>query len=82
MHTAGFCIKKRITVLQHKKGVVFLKAAKIETGKLEKRNYKWIYLFLLPSVLVFLMFYLQPILTVFYTSFTKWDGFNASSFIG
>ena len=82
MHTAGFCIKKRITVLQHKKGVVFLKAAKIETGKLEKRNYKWIYLFLLPSVLVFLMFYLQPILTVFYTSFTKWDGFNAPTFIG
>lgn len=82
MHTASFCIKKRITVLQHKKGVVFLKAAKIETGKLEKRNYKWIYLFLLPSVLVFLMFYLQPILTVFYTSFTKWDGFNAPTFIG
>lgn len=82
MHTAGFCIEKRITVVQHKKGVVFLKAAKIETGKLEKRNYKWIYLFLLPSVLVFLMFYLQPILTVFYTSFTKWDGFNAPTFIG
>lgn len=82
MHTAGFCIKKRITVVQNKKGVVFLKAAKIETGKLEKRNYKWIYLFLLPSVLVFLMFYLQPILTVFYTSFTKWDGFNAPTFIG
>ncbi|HJC71457.1 MAG TPA: sugar ABC transporter permease [Candidatus Ruthenibacterium merdavium] len=59
-----------------------MKAAKIETGKLEKRNYKWIYLFLLPSVLVFLMFYLQPILTVFYTSFTKWDGFNAPTFIG
>ena len=38
--------------------------------------------FLLPSVLVFLMFYLQPILTVFYTSFTKWDGFNAPTFIG
>lgn len=68
--------------MQDKKGVVFLKAAKIETGKLEKRNYKWIYLFLLPSVLVFLMFYLQPILTVFYTSFTKWDGFNAPTFIG
>ena len=82
MHTAGFCIEKRITVVQHKKGVVFLKAAKIETGKLEKRNYKWIYLFLLPSVLVFLMFYLQPILTVFYTSLTKWDGFNAPTFIG
>lgn len=82
MHAAGFCIEKRITVVQHKKGVVFLKAAKIETSKLEKRNYKWIYLFLLPSVLVFLVFYLQPILTVFYTSLTKWDGFNAPTFIG
>ena len=82
MHNAGFCIEKRITVVQHKKGVVFLKAAKIEISKLEKRNYKWIYLFLLPSVLVFLMFYLQPILTVFYTSLTKWDGFNAPTFIG
>lgn len=82
MHTAGFCIEKRITVVQHKKGVVFLKAAKIEISKLEKRNYKWIYLFLLPSVLVFLVFYLQPILTVFYTSLTKWDGFNAPTFIG
>ena len=39
-------------------------------------------LILASSVLVFLMFYLQPILTVFYTSFTKWDGFNAPTFIG
>lgn len=59
-----------------------MKAAKIEISKLERKNYKWIYLFLLPSILVFLMFYLQPILTVFFTSFTKWDGFNAPSFIG
>ena len=46
-------------------------------SKLEKRNYKWIYLFLLPSLLVFLVF-----ITVFYTSLTKWDGFNSPSFIG
>lgn len=59
-----------------------MKAAKIEISKLEKRNYKWIYLFLLPSVLVFLVFYLQPIITVFYTSLTKWDGFNTPAFIG
>lgn len=59
-----------------------MKLVKIHISKLEKRNYKWIYLFLLPSVLIFLIFYLQPILTVFYTSLTKWDGFNAPKFIG
>lgn len=51
-------------------------------SKLEKRNYKWIYLFLLPSVIVFMMFYFVPIITVFVTSFTKWDGFNAPAFYG
>lgn len=51
-------------------------------SKLERKNYKWIYLFLLPSILIFLVFYLQPIITVFYTSFTKWDGFNSPTFIG
>lgn len=49
---------------------------------LEKRNYKWIYLFLLPAILIFVVFYLQPIVTVFLTSFTKWDGFNSPHFIG
>lgn len=58
------------------------KLAKIQVSKLEKRNYKWIFLFLLPSLLIFLLFYLQPIITVFYTSFTKWDGFNSPKFIG
>ena len=51
-------------------------------SKLERKNYKWIYLFLLPTILIFLVFYLQPIITVFYTSFTKWDGFNSPTFIG
>lgn len=51
-------------------------------SKLEKRNYKWIYLFLFPSMMVFLLFYLTPIITVFTTSFTKWDGFNKPVFIG
>ena len=49
---------------------------------MERKNYRWIYLFLLPSVIVFLAFYLQPIITVFITSFTKWDGFNSPQFIG
>lgn len=53
--------------------------------KKTKLNFKkklWIYGFILPSVIVFVLFYLMPIVTVFTTSFTKWDGFNAPSFIG
>ncbi len=42
----------------------------------------WIYLFLTPAVIVFLMFYLVPIITVFLTGFTKWDGFNPPLFVG
>ena len=39
-------------------------------------------MFLVPITAVFIMFYLVPILTVFVTSLTKWDGFNAPDFIG
>ena len=46
------------------------------------QRYFWIYLFILPSVVVFLTFYLVPIVTVVFTSFTQWDGFNAPKFIG
>ena len=46
------------------------------------QRYAWIYLFILPSVIVFLSFYLIPIVTVVTTSFTQWDGFNAPKFIG
>lgn len=42
----------------------------------------WIAVFMLPSVCIFLLFYLMPIVTVIFTSFTQWDGFNAPSFIG
>ena len=52
------------------------KGKRVRASKLERRDYKWIYLFLLPSVVMFLMFYFVPILTMFFTSFTKWDGFN------
>ena len=48
----------------------------------ERKNYKWIYLFLLPTIIIFLMFYLVPIVQVFATSFTKWDGFNNPVFNG
>lgn len=42
----------------------------------------WIFLFLLPSLVIFLAFYLVPIATVFITSLTRWDGFNQPEFIG
>lgn len=51
-------------------------------SRLQRRNYKWIYLFLAPSLVIFLMFYFVPILTMFFTSFTKWDGFNSPTFNG
>ena len=59
-----------------------MKFNKATVGKLERKNYKWIYLFLAPSFIIFAIFYIQPIITVIYTSFTKWDGFNAPKFIG
>ena len=55
---------------------------RVKASKMERANYKWIYLFLLPTVLIFLMFYFVPIIQVFLTSFTKWDGFNAPEFNG
>lgn len=55
---------------------------KVSASSLERKNYKWIYLFLTPSIFVFLLFYLSPIITVITTSFTKWDGFNKPEFIG
>ena len=51
-------------------------------GRIQRANYKWIYLFLLPTIVIFAMFYLMPIAQVFVTSFTKWDGFNAPKFNG
>lgn len=48
----------------------------------ERKNYKWIYLFLLPTIVIFLMFYLVPIVQVFVTSFSQWDGFNDPVFNG
>lgn len=39
-------------------------------------------MFLTPAIILFLMFYLVPILTVFATGFTQWDGFNPPEFVG
>ena len=55
-------------------------------SQLKRKDYRtnllWIYLFLLPSIVIFLVFYLVPIITVVTTSFTKWDGFNSPVFSG
>ncbi len=51
-------------------------------GSLEKHNYVWCYLFLLPTIVIFCMFYAIPIIEVFSTSFTKWDGFNMPQYNG
>lgn len=40
------------------------------------------YLFVLPTLLIFLVFFLHPIITVFYTGFTSWNGFNLPEFTG
>jgi raffinose/stachyose/melibiose transport system permease protein len=48
-----------------------------------KRNTSfWIAMFMLPSIVIFLVFYLMPIITVIVTSFTQWDGFNAPQYVG
>ncbi len=51
-------------------------------NKTTKSELPWVYLFLLPSLAIFAVFYLVPIATVFVTSFTSWDGFNAPEFNG
>lgn len=56
--------------------------SKIRASRLERKNYKWIFLFLLPSITFFMLFDFVPILTTFVTSFTAWDGFNPPSFNG
>lgn len=43
-----------------------------------KRNI-FIFVFLLPTIVAFGMFYLYPILTVFYTSFCQWDYTNIAN---
>ena len=57
-------------------------------GFLGFKGFKWrkyhifIYLFMLPSLIIFAAFYLIPIITVVVSSFTEWDGFNEMTFLG
>ena len=49
---------------------------------MKQRTLKWIWLFLTPALVVYLTIFLYPLLSVFVTSFTDWNGFNAPCFIG
>lgn len=48
-------------------------------NKLSRRRKGFILLFLAPTMIAFCMFYLYPIITVFLTSFCKWDYTNITS---
>jgi raffinose/stachyose/melibiose transport system permease protein len=49
---------------------------------LQRKALPMAYLFVLPTLLIFLVFFLHPIITVFYTGFTSWNGFNLPEFTG
>ena len=54
----------------------------MKLNSVTRKQLPWIYLFLLPSITIFLVFYLVPILTVLTTSFSRWDGYNPPTWIG
>ena len=70
----------KIIDISERKGNIMTKKKKY--GKVQVKNFKWIYAFLLPTIIIFVMFYVQPIAVMLTTSFTKWDGFNDPSFNG
>lgn len=51
-------------------------------SRFEKRDFKWVYTFLAPTIILFILFYVKPICEMIYTSFTKWNGFLAPEWIG
>lgn len=59
-----------------------IKKERTSMGKLERKQLPWIYLFILPSIAIFILFYLWPIISAIITSFTKWNGFSAPEFNG
>jgi raffinose/stachyose/melibiose transport system permease protein len=49
---------------------------------MKRRYLRWVWLFLTPAIIVYLVIYLYPLLSVLVTSFTDWNGFNMPNFIG
>ena len=43
---------------------------------------RWAYLFMLPSLILFFLFTIIPILAAFFISFTNWDVITAPVYIG
>lgn len=58
------------------------KTSAFKSVMLYKGQIKWVYIFLIPTIVVFCMFYLIPICTAIVTSFTKWNGFTAPEYVG
>ena len=44
--------------ISERKGNIMTKKKKY--GKVQVKNFKWIYAFLLPTIIIFVMFYVQP----------------------
>lgn len=51
-------------------------------SKIEKQSLPWVYFFILPTLILFIVFYLVPIVTVFTTSLCQWDGFGMPKWNG
>lgn len=49
---------------------------------MDKRNYLWGFLFILPQLVGMLCFSLIPLLVGLFLSFMKWDGIGTKKFIG
>ena len=61
---------------------IFAKTIFKNYTKLEQKDFLGIFIFLLPTLVIFFLFYISPIITVATTAFTKWDGFNSPIFNG
>ena len=49
--------------------------------KIKKDEIIWLILFITPAISLFFLFFILPILFLFVTSFTNWDGISAE-FVG
>ena len=46
--------------------------------KIKKDEVVWLLIFITPTIILFTLFFILPLLFLFATSFTNWDGINAS----
>ena len=49
--------------------------------KIKKDEVFWLLIFITPTIILFTLFFILPLLFLFVTSFTNWDGINAE-FVG